>query len=528
MVRGVEGGVGGLFDAGSFGLTQSMAGEIPIDADVDETRQAVSSEVAAQEEAVSVDAAEATEPKPGLKKKAVRGGAWTIGAYGGSQFIRFGSNIVLARILAPDDFGLMGLVTIVLIGLQMFSDIGIGPAIIQNKRQDARFVNTAWTLQVVRGFVLWGVAALLAIPLSRWWEGPDGQLDVILPIAAMTAAIQGFQSTNWFTANRNLAVKWMMLIELFTLTAQAVTMIVWAYAVDASVWALVAGSLVMAVLHMGLSHLLPGVRNRFCLDKQAASELIHFGKWLFVSTIITFLAMQSDKLLLQSFTDVATFGIFWIGVQLAMLGPMLSMKLGQTIGFPALSEVHRERPERFYHTLWRVRLSVVGMIYVVLFGLIALGPALFYTLYRVEYWGAGWVVQIIAINSLAGMLNTSYSYAYLSTGRTFFNTATVTAQWILVTVCCCLGYYLQGDTGFLLGLAASQWLKYPVDAYLAAKQNVWQWKLDFSLLFAGTAISLLMLWVSYATTPMFIALGEDVRVWIESLKTMVKSLGGVA
>lgn len=464
----------------------------------------------------------------GLKKKAVRGGFWTVGAYGGSQVIRFASNIVLARVLAPDDFGLMGLVTIVLVGLQMFSDIGIGPAIIQNKRQDPAFLNTAWTIQVFRGAALWVVASVLAIPLSLWWEGPGGMLDVVLPVAALTALIQGFQSTNWFTANRNLAVKWMMLIELSSIAVQAVAMIAFAYLVDASVWALVFGSLVMMVMRTSLSHLLPGLRNRFCFDKEAARELIHFGKWLFLSTVITFLAMESDKLLLQSFTDVATFGVFWIGVQLAMLGPTLAMKLGQTIGFPALSEVHRERPEQTYRTLWRVRLTVVGMIYVVLLGMIALGPALFYTLYRVEYWGAGWVVQVIAINSLAGMLNTSYSYAYLSTGKTVYNTVTVTAQWLLVTVGCCVGYALGGETGFLLGLAASQWLKYPVDAHLARRQGLWQWKLDLVMLVGATALALGMLWVSVATMSTFVALGEDARVWFEAVKDAAKSIGGLS
>jgi O-antigen/teichoic acid export membrane protein len=67
---------------------------------------------------------------------AVSGVVWTILGYGASQVLRFGGNLILTRLLLPEYFGLMALVNIPIIGLQLFSDVGIIPSIVQNQRGD--------------------------------------------------------------------------------------------------------------------------------------------------------------------------------------------------------------------------------------------------------------------------------------------------------------------------------------------------------------------------------------------------------
>ncbi|MEM1445460.1 MAG: oligosaccharide flippase family protein [Planctomycetota bacterium] len=457
-----------------------------------------------------------------IKKKAVASGLWTVAAYGGSQSIRFGSNIILAWVLAPGDFGLMGLVTIVLTGLQMFSDIGIGPAIIQNKRNDDRFVNTAFTMQAMRGFVLWGAAAAMAWPLSQML---DPRLAVVLPIVSVQAMLLGFQSTNWFTANRNLALKWMMLLDLSAIVVQSVVMIFWAYVIDASVWALVAGVIAYALVRAVGSHFLPGTRNRFGWDPAAAASLFHFGKWLFFSTVLTFSAAYFDKLLLRNWTTAGTFGVFWIGYQLANLGPELAFKLGSMVGFPALAEVFRTRPHDLNKELHRVRKALLLPVTAILLFLLLFGPALFYVLYKPAYWGAGWIVQALVINSLAGQLNTTYSHAYIASGKTFYNLITVAAQSAIVILSVTLGYTfgplfgIDPDTGFILGIAGSQFAKYPVDAILCSRIGVHQWKWDLKLLACSTALSVALLALSLAVTPWTIDLGITLHVWFDSLQT---------
>src|SRR3989442_984776 len=110
----------------------------------------------------------AAGPKhPPLRARAMRGMVWAFSSYGVNQFLRLASNLVLSRLLAPKAFGLMALVAVFLSGLQMFSDVGIRPSIIQNRRGDEPdFLNTAWTIQVIRGTALWLLSCLIAWPAA--------------------------------------------------------------------------------------------------------------------------------------------------------------------------------------------------------------------------------------------------------------------------------------------------------------------------------------------------------------------------
>ena len=104
-----------------------------------------------------------------LKSLTLRGVAWTLAGDGGAQLIRLVSNLILSRLLMPETFGIMVIVTVVQQGLAMFSDVGIQPAIVQHSRgDDSVFLNTAWTTQVLRGVFLWLGTWALAWPVSQY------------------------------------------------------------------------------------------------------------------------------------------------------------------------------------------------------------------------------------------------------------------------------------------------------------------------------------------------------------------------
>src|SRR5260370_33210440 len=95
-----------------------------------------------------------------LKHRALRAGWWTLASYILNLAIRFGSNLILTRLLAPEMFGVMTIAPIIIIGLAMFSDLGLKQNIVQSVRgHDTHFLNTSWTIQMLRG-VLLSVCAL--------------------------------------------------------------------------------------------------------------------------------------------------------------------------------------------------------------------------------------------------------------------------------------------------------------------------------------------------------------------------------
>ena len=350
------------------------------------------------------DAAPDGAPRPvqRLRTRAITSALWSGGGFGGIIGLRLGTNILLAQVLLAEDFGLMGLVFVVMAGLEMFSDLGIGSALVQSDRNDRTFVDTAWTLQVLRGLILWVAAAAIGHPVAVLLDAP--QLAQLLPVVGFVAVIRGLQSTNWFSVMRELSLRGRVLIELATFAVNAAVMVGWAYGIEASVWALVAGGLASGIFQTVLSHTLPGGWNRFRLDRQAAGELLRFGGWLFLSTILSFLAMNLDKVMLKVFTDLQTFGVFYVAWSLSLLGTQLAERITSQVGFPMLSKMHRERPEEFARVQTRARLAVLAPIGAMMIALMAFGPSLFYALYPLGYWGAGWIVQVLSFrgDDLAG------------------------------------------------------------------------------------------------------------------------------
>jgi O-antigen/teichoic acid export membrane protein len=100
-----------------------------------------------------------------LRHRAVGGSVWTLVGFGTSNALRLVSNVLLARLLFPEAFGLMAMVHVFIQGLWLFTDIGVGPAIVQSKRGDDRdYLDTAWTIQALRGMALTLVSFAIAWP----------------------------------------------------------------------------------------------------------------------------------------------------------------------------------------------------------------------------------------------------------------------------------------------------------------------------------------------------------------------------
>lgn len=347
-----------------------------------------------------------------VKTLAVRGSAWAIGGNLVQQGIRFASNLLLASLLLPEHFGLMAIVNVLLIGLQMFSDIGIGPSIIQNKRgEEPAFYNTAWTIQIIRGFILTFVAVLLIIPIiyliGRLIPGDpaadatpvysDPLLLPLIAVGSLTALISGFNSTKLFTVNRRLAMGRLTVLEVGVQLSGVAAMASWAWYYQ-SVWALVGGGLVTAWLKMLLSHsMFPGEKNRLHFEREAFDELIRFGRWIFLSTAALFIAAQGDRLLLGFYISKAVLGVYSIAYFLSEALAQMIGSVTRRVFLPAFSRVARENPDRMRLNYYRVRLRLDALTLPAAGLLMMLGSDIIDLLYRDEYADAGWMLEILGL-----------------------------------------------------------------------------------------------------------------------------------
>ena len=152
------------------------------------------------------------------RKLAVSGAFWTIGGYGSAQALRLLNNLILARLLAPDAFGMMALVAVVMQGVLMTSDIGLTASIVQSKRgEEEPFLRTAWTLQVIRGVALGVVLLVLATPIARIYTNTPTEellLRNVLSTISITAVLAGFCSTSIAIFCKRMIVSSTVLLEI--------------------------------------------------------------------------------------------------------------------------------------------------------------------------------------------------------------------------------------------------------------------------------------------------------------------------
>lgn len=442
-----------------------------------------------------------------LLARALRSSSLLLASYGASQILRLASNLILTRILFPEAFGLMALIGVVTIGLTMFSDVGIGTSISQNKRgDDPDFLNTAWTVQVIRGFMLWAISGLLAWPFAQFYNEPV--LALYLPVAGMSLAIAGLNPTRIETAHRHLMVGRVTMLELASQVIGIVSMVVLTWSTG-SVFGLVIGGVIQAIAKLLLTHMfLPGERNVFRWERAAANELLHFGKWVFMSTAFWFISAQGDRAILGKFLSLDTLGLYNVGYFLASAPIMLGFAVTHRVLIP----VYRDKPpsasaeNRAKLNQMRMMISsaVIGLLLVVAF----IGPALVDFLYDARYHLSGAMVTLIACAMIPAAIGMTYDQAAMAAGDSRSQFFYSVSRAILLIILMVWGVSELGLIGAIIGWAASAVLAHPVLIWLAVKHQAWDPKHDILFSLISLAVGGAAIWVHWdAVVQMVLATG---------------------
>ncbi len=430
-----------------------------------------------------------------LIARAARSSALTMAGFGASQAVRLITNLILTRLLFPEAFGMMALVTVVLLGLGQFSDIGIGPSIMQSKRgDDVDFLNTAWTIQVIRGGLLFLAATALAWPAAQIYGAPE--LIRLLPVAGLGLLIAGFTPTALESAHRHMRLGRLTLIDLATQLIGVVLAVALAFWLR-SVWALVISGVLSALVQLGFYRaFLPGIRNRLRWEPAARQELIRFGKWIFLSTLCGFVFSQSDKLILGRFLSLGEFGIYNIGYFLASFPLMLGSMVNQKIVIPIYRECPPGASRENFQSLRRMRMAMTAALIALVVPFAAAGAGLVGLLYDPRYQAAGAVVVLLALMQIPTLIQLTYDQAALAAGdsRRFF--VLTLARAVFMVAGLLAGLQAAGLFGAILGQGLARAALYPVTVWLARRSGAWDPLHDAVFAVLGAAGAALALWLN--------------------------------
>ena len=239
----------------------------------------------------------------------MRGSAWTIGAFGISNFCRLLTNVVLAKLLVPELFGIMVIVNGIRAGIELVSDVGIGQNIVHNKEAEKpQFYNTAWTLRLIRGSCLWLASLAAAIPLARIYHVDI--LAIVFPVAGLTFLTGALGSVAPYILQKRMQFVRLNVFDTIQDVISAFAHVTLAFFFP-SIWALVFGGLVVSVARSIQSYfLLPELSHRFYISREYMRQIFSFGRWVFVTSIIYFLSMNFDRLYYGKVAALSLVGIY--------------------------------------------------------------------------------------------------------------------------------------------------------------------------------------------------------------------------
>jgi O-antigen/teichoic acid export membrane protein len=407
-----------------------------------------------------------------LKKLAIRGAIWTIAGYGSSQILRFGSNLLLTRLLVPEFFGLMAVANTLRVGIELFSDIGIAQSIVNNKRGDEPvFLNTAWTLAVLRGLALWLFCLLLAWPMAKFYN--DDHLLWLIPIVGLSSVFDGFSCTSIHTLHRRINLGRYTVFELVVQVLTLTTLLVLAY-LNPSIISLAIGVVAGAIYRMlGSYWLIPKYSNRFAWDKDALKEIVSFGKWIFLATGLTFLNEQADRLILAKLLSFKLLGVYTVAYTLAGIPREIIKTVSHRVIFPAISnQIDLPRSSLRIKILRQRQMILIGFA-ISLAALVTIGDLVIAVLYDNRYADATWMMPILSCGIWFSVLFYTISPALLAIGKPLYTAQSNLAGFVVIGLGLPLMFFYFGTVGAIILIAVSDLPLYLVNLY-----GLWREKLS--------------------------------------------------
>jgi O-antigen/teichoic acid export membrane protein len=294
-----------------------------------------------------------------LSPKVIRSGFWSLGGNWLSKGLGMVKIIILARLLSPIDFGILGLAIVSMNVLNVFSETGIESALIQRDTIDRAELDTAWTISITRGLVL----SLLLFVSARWFayyfENPD--LIPVLKVMAIGFIIGGFNNIGIVFFQKELEFNKKIILDLISDFAGAIAAVLLAFWLR-NVWALVMGSIVWGIAKCFGSYSMHPYRPKIYWDREAAKGLLNFGKHIFWITLVTFIVTSGDDAIVGKVLGLTMLGFYTMAYNIANIPVSGLAGIIGRISFPAYSKLQNE-PERLSEAFKKIFESLLLILF---------------------------------------------------------------------------------------------------------------------------------------------------------------------
>lgn len=415
---------------------------------------------------------------------------WMLANIGGSQAIRLGGNLVLTRLLAPEMFGVMVLINTFVIGASMFSDVGVRDSIITHKDSSKpSFYNTAWTVELGRGFLMCLVLVGLSVPLSAVYGIEE--LVTLMLIGSSSVLITAATPTKVYWQSKLMNFKGLAIVELCSQVIGISLMVFLAWYLR-SVWALVIGSVATALLKQVFYVVfIPGPGNKIAWDKNYFLDIFRYGRWIILSTGSMFLVTQGDRLVVGKYLDLETLGIYSIAINFSMLVYEVGEQVGHKFLFPLYRQVVESNLGLSKVRIYRLRGLLLGFLAAspFLFG----GQWIVALLYDDRYLSAGPILQVLTLGAVFRLMDTTIRQMFVAQRDSFSSMVYQCCKAVVYIVALVFAVSHFGVSGLVVVIVLVPILNMVLLHWMVAKYG-YKWHFDDVIIIGAFSLVTFLVW----------------------------------
>ena len=337
---------------------------------------------------------------------------WKAVQLGADRVVTLVRFLILARILAPEDFGLLAIATVTLELLLTLTDFGMVPALVQRRNAESKLYDAAWTVGILRGVAVAVVVVAGAPLIAQLFDDPRSVN--LIRLIALRPLLAAFVSMRIADLERDLDFRSLAMLQLPAAVLQ--TLVAVGLAPLIGVYALVAGMLVGTVLQVALSYRLAPYRPRLQLHRAAAAPLFRYGRWILATSVAGMVGEAVLRVLVSRLLGTADLGLYYLAARLVSIpNGVVSLVVG-AVAFPLHVRL-QERVEPAVQALRANLTALLATLVPIYIGLIALAPALVRDVLGQRWAGTVAVIQILAVAPILGVVADAVIPLFQGRGR---------------------------------------------------------------------------------------------------------------
>jgi PST family polysaccharide transporter len=427
-----------------------------------------------------------------LKTNSVRGGLYTFASQGGNLLLNIASTAVLARVLFPADFGLLGMVLALTAIAERFKDVGLSTATVQKKEITHEEVSKLFWLNTLVGFLISLALVLLSGIVARFYR--DQRLTALTIAVSSTFVFSGLTIQHQALLNRQMRFGALALINFGSQVLSSILAIVLAlkgFSYWSLVWREISRSIISAIATWVLCPWVPGLPDR----KTDASRLITFGRDITLFNLVTYTTRSLDQVLLGRFGGAMALGLFRQAFQLIMVPVNQVTGPVQAVAEPAFSALqgniarYRKGFEKVVTTLGVISMPIAAGVFVCskYIVMLLLGP---------KWAGAIPILRILAVAVFVRPVVSTMGFVMVTCGKTGRYAMIGLVDSLVLSAAVSIGV-VWGRIGVALGHVAATYAVFLPLLWWALKGTPVDVKLWFRAVMRPTVASVIMAVIVY-------------------------------